>query len=205
MEKILVNPNQEHNPCLKLIVNQPWEYADQQQSMLVDYRLGRSCGLLFLSVKYHRLHPNYIYERLRAVPKERYRLQIILLVLDDPNNWSRADKTVREITRAGLLLGWTVLVAWCADEAARWIESLHSRQHRTTAVIRERPTGGVEETVLVECGLNKTDVKRVVDYAGGSLSKVCALTKDDLVGLRGFGDKKAASFLDALDAPFKET
>lgn len=205
MEKILVNPNQEHNPCLKLITNQPWEYADlQQQTMLVDYRLGRSCGLLFLSVKCHRLHPNYIYERFRAIPKDRFRLQIILLLLDDPNNWSRADKTVREITRAGLLMGWTVVVAWSVDEAARWIESLHSRQHRTTSVIRERPSGNLEESVLIECGVNKSDARRMVDYAGGSLSKVCLLTPEDLSKIRGFGEKKISAFLDALDAPFKE-
>jgi ERCC4-type nuclease len=61
----------------------------------------------------------------------------------------------------------------------------------------------MEESVLTELGLNKTDVKRVMDYAG-SLGRLPDLTMADLTGLRGFGEKKARSLLDALDAPFTE-
>ena len=33
-----------------------WEYAD----IVPDYQVGLSSGVLFLSLKYHRLHPEYI-------------------------------------------------------------------------------------------------------------------------------------------------
>lgn len=201
MEKVSVNQNQEHNPVLKLIRNVPWEYSLDE---LVDYRLGKSSGLLFLSVKYHRLHPNYIYERLRAVPKTKFRLQVVLLQLDDPHNWARSDRTIREITRAGLLLNWTILLAWSEEEAARWIESLHSLQRRSAALIREKSVSWNGEAILGEIsGINKTDGNSLMAM-GKNLKGVAMLTSKEISSIRGFGRKKTESFMNALDAPFQQ-
>lgn len=203
--KISVNLNQEHNPVLKLVRNVPWEYGEDGLALLVDYLLGRSTGILFLSVKYHRLHPNYIYERLRPIPRRKYRLQIILLLLDDPQNWARSDKIVREVSRAAILLDWTVVLAWTPEEAARWLEALHAFQSKSAAALRERagPGGVNPEQVLVELpGINRTDARRLLKAGGGTLQGVALLTMEQVLQLPGFGIKKATTLMEALDAPF---
>lgn len=196
---ILVNKNQELNPVVKAFSNQPWQWADT--NVTVDYVLANGTGVLFLSLKYHRLHPNYIYERLSAA-KQPFRLKIILLCLDDWNGRT-AEATIREITRAGLVSEWTVLLAWGTDEAARWLETLHSQHKRSTAVIRER---GSEAVFLRELGgLNKSDCDRLMDYLGGQLGRLGDITSpDQLLSIKGLGKRKADAIFRWLDADFKD-
>ncbi|KAJ3336170.1 ssDNA endonuclease and repair protein rad10, partial [Kappamyces sp. JEL0680] len=70
---IQVNPNQKGschrvtkgNPLLEFLKGKvPWEY---QADLKPDYVVGQSNCVLFLSLKYHRLHPEYIGTRLRDI------------------------------------------------------------------------------------------------------------------------------------------
>lgn len=68
---ILVSTRQKGNPILQWIKSLPYEYSD----IPADYVLGATTCALFLSLKYHRLHPEYIYSRLKALGK-LYNLRI---------------------------------------------------------------------------------------------------------------------------------
>ncbi len=81
----------------------PWEFGET----LADYEVGRKHGVLFLSIRYHRLHSNYIYERIKALGK-LYELRILLLLVDVPD----AESALRELGRVSVLLNFTILVAW---------------------------------------------------------------------------------------------
>lgn len=75
---ILVNPKQRGNPILKSITNVPWEFED---GILADYVVGLTAGILFLSLRYHQLNPDYIHGRLKDLGK-RYELRILLVLVD---------------------------------------------------------------------------------------------------------------------------
>ena len=62
---ILVNPKQRGNPLLKAIQTIPWEYDD----VVPDYVVGASACILFLSLRYHNLNPDYIHARLKQLGK----------------------------------------------------------------------------------------------------------------------------------------
>ena len=49
-----------------------------------DYVLGATTCALFLSLRYHRLHPEYIYNRIQKLGKE-YNLRILLIMVDIVN------------------------------------------------------------------------------------------------------------------------
>jgi DNA excision repair protein ERCC-1 len=53
---ILVNAKQRGNPLLKAITNIPWEYDE----IVADYVVGVTACILFLSLRYHTLNPDYI-------------------------------------------------------------------------------------------------------------------------------------------------
>src|SRR4051794_28771245 len=74
---ILVSTRQKGNPILNHVRSLPWEYSDIQ----CDYVLGATTCALFLSLKYHRLHPEYIYSRIRALGKS-YNLRVLLTMVD---------------------------------------------------------------------------------------------------------------------------
>jgi DNA excision repair protein ERCC-1 len=62
---------------LKHIQCVPWEHGET----LADFELGRTTCALFLSLRYHKLHPNYIYERFQKLGKN-YILRILLVLVD---------------------------------------------------------------------------------------------------------------------------
>jgi len=60
-----------------------------------------------VSIRYHKLHPNYIYERFKEVGK-MYKLRLLLILVDSPDH----TRTIRELSRVSILLEYTVILAW---------------------------------------------------------------------------------------------
>ncbi len=52
------------NPLLRFIKNVRWQYVED---LVPDYQMGKSTVALFLSLKYHLLHPQYIHFRIREL------------------------------------------------------------------------------------------------------------------------------------------
>lgn len=77
---ILVNPKQRGNPVLKCIVNVPIEFRND---IVPDYVVGRTSCILYISLKYHTLNPDYICQRLKELGKQ-YELRILLVHIDAP-------------------------------------------------------------------------------------------------------------------------
>ena len=59
---------------MKSIRNVPWEFAD----IVPDYEMGTVVCALFLSLRYHALHPEYIHERLKLLGRS-YDVRILLV------------------------------------------------------------------------------------------------------------------------------
>lgn len=74
---ILVNPKQRGNPLLKSISNVVWEFED----IVPDYVVGRTACILFLSLRYHNLNPDYIHNRLKLLGK-MFELRVLLVQVD---------------------------------------------------------------------------------------------------------------------------
>lgn len=75
---VLVNPRQRGNPILKSVTNVQWEFDD---SIIPDYVVGATAGILYLSLRYHQLNPDYIHNRLKDLGK-RYELRVLLVQVD---------------------------------------------------------------------------------------------------------------------------
>lgn len=74
---ILVSTKQRGNPLLKSIINVPWEYDD----IVPDYIVGSKACILYLSLRYHNLNPDYIHQRLKLLGK-MFELRILLIQID---------------------------------------------------------------------------------------------------------------------------
>ena len=88
---------------MKHIRNVPWEFGITNS----DYEVGSKNSVLFLSAKYHKLHPNYIYERLK-LDGQNYSLKVLLLLADLPE----LEYILRELSRISILLNFTIIIAW---------------------------------------------------------------------------------------------
>ena len=108
--KIQVSTRQKGNPVLKQIQNVGWEYA----SIKPDFILGPSACALYISLRYHLLHPEYLSRRIVEV-KNGFRLTLIIAQVDLDDN----EKPLLEVNTMALYNSCTLLLSWSVAEAAR--------------------------------------------------------------------------------------
>ncbi|XP_014749262.1 PREDICTED: DNA excision repair protein ERCC-1 [Sturnus vulgaris] len=196
---IIVSPRQRGNPVLKFIRNVPWEFGD----IVPDYVLGQSSCALFLSLRYHHLNPDYIHERLRVLGRS-FGLQVLLLQVDvrDPH------RALKDLAKVCLLTDCTLLLAWSAEEAGRYLETFKSYEQKPPDLLKER----VEQDFLsrvTDCltsvkSVNKTDALSLLGTFG-SLAAVAGASREDLSLCPGVGPQKAKRLFDVLHEPFLKT
>ncbi|KAK1249025.1 hypothetical protein MKX07_002541 [Trichoderma sp. CBMAI-0711] len=181
---ILVSPRQRGNPVLTSIRSIPWEYSD----IPADYVLGLTTCALFLSLKYHRLHPEYIYTRIRNL-QGKYNLRILLTLVDIPNH----EDSLRELSKTSVVNNVTVMLCWSAAEAARYLELYKSYENANFAAIRGQQSSNyadkLVEFVTVPRSLNKSDAVALVANFG-SLKNAINAEPEQLSMISGWGGIK---------------
>jgi DNA excision repair protein ERCC-1 len=80
----------------------------------VRAQLGAAAAAVFLSLRYHLLHPDYAASRLRGLQRA-FRLSLLLVHVDveDPA------KPLADVTRAAIAADVTLVCAFSAEECAR--------------------------------------------------------------------------------------
>ncbi|KAI0268548.1 restriction endonuclease type II-like protein [Russula aff. rugulosa BPL654] len=194
---IIINPCQRLNPVVECIRNVPKEFGD----ILPDYQVGKTTGVIFLSLRYHRLHPEYIHQRIERLGQS-YNLRILLLMCDI----SEHQEPIRELTRVCLVNNITVIVVWSADEAGQYLTAYKQSEHRQPTLIRERvdktPSALLRTALTSIPRVNKTDVE-TLRASFGSFAKIAQADAAQLARLPGFGPKKVARLKDAFERPFR--
>lgn len=194
---ILVSPRQKGNPVLACLKSLPWEYSD----IPADYGLGLTTCALFLSLKYHRLHPEYIYTRIRNL-QGRYNLRILLTIVDIPNH----EDSLRELSKTSLVNNITLVLCWSAAEAARYLELYKSYEHASFAAIKGAQATSyadkLVEFVTVPRSVNKTDAVALVSTFG-SLKAAINADPETIGVIGGWGEKKVKAWTSAVEEPFR--
>lgn len=194
---ILVSTRQKGNPILNHIKSLPWEYSD----IPCDYVLGATTCALFLSLKYHRLHPEYVYGRIRQIGK-LYNLRILLTVVDIDNH----EQALQELSKTSMINNLTLILAWSAQEAARYIELFKSYEHASPSAIRARQAESWQESlnefVTTPRNINKTDAASLVSNFG-SLRRAINAEPEELAIIPGWGEKKVKSWYTSVREPFR--
>lgn len=194
---ILVSPRQRGNPLLTSIRSIPWEYSD----IPADYVVGLTTCVLFLSLKYHRLHPEYIYTRIRNL-QGKYNLRILLTLVDIPNH----EDSIRELSKTSVVNNVTVILCWSAAEAARYIELYKSYENANFSAIRGQQSTNyadkLVEFVTVPRSLNKSDAVALVANFG-SLKNAINAEPEQLSMMSGWGGVKVKRWTAAVEEPFR--
>ncbi|WFD22140.1 ssDNA endonuclease and repair protein rad10 [Malassezia equina] len=198
---ILVNSCQRGNPVLQHIKGVAWEYAD----IVPDYQVGLSSGVLFLSLtpslRYHRLHPEYIHMRIQKLA-HMYTLRVLMVVCDVNDH----QPAIRELTKIALINRMVMLVAWSAEEAGRYLEMYKVFEQKPPDVIRGKTKQdymSVMQAVLTNIrGVNKTDVW-TLSTNFSSLADLAMQPPEKFLMLPGMGDIKAKNLARAFREPFQ--
>ncbi|KAK6337430.1 ssDNA endonuclease and repair protein rad10 [Orbilia blumenaviensis] len=194
---IIVNTRQKGNPLLPYIKNTPWEYGD----ISPDYLPNSRTAMLFLSLKYHRLHPEYIYIRIKALG-QAYTLRVLLVLVDTDQH----SDPLKELTKTGIVHNLTVMLSWSPAEAGRYVELYKALESTPATMIKERQKedfmSRVEDVVTSVKGVNKTDALGLIMMFGSMKAAVNA--SEEHVGLvPGWGEKKTRRWCMAVRENFR--
>ncbi|PHT88282.1 DNA excision repair protein ERCC-1 [Capsicum annuum] len=194
---ILVSNRQKGNPLLKHIRNVRWAFAD----IVCDYLLGPNTCALYLSLRYHLLHPDYLYFRIRELQKN-FRLRIVLCHVDVED----VVKPLLEVTRTSLLHDCTLLCGWSLEECGRYLETVKVYENKPADLIQGQMDGDylsrLNHALTAIRHVNKTDVV-TLGSTFGSLSHVMDASMEDLARCPGIGERKVKRLYDAFHEPFK--
>lgn len=194
---ILVSVRQKGNPILNFVKSLPWEYSD----IPCDYVLGATTCALFLSLKYHRLHPEYIYSRIRQLGK-LYNLRILLTMVDIDNH----EEALKELSKTSMINNLTLILCWSAQEAGRYLELFKSYEHASPASIRAHQAETYQESltefVTTPRTINKTDAASLISNFG-SLRAAVNAQPEELALVPGWGEKKVKAWCSTVREPFR--
>jgi DNA excision repair protein ERCC-1 len=174
-----------------------WEYSD----IPADYVLGATTCALFLSLKYHRLHPEYIYNRIRDL-RGQYNLRVLLTMVDIENH----EESLRELSKTSIINNVTIMLCWSAQEAGRYLELFKTFEHAAPTSIRAQQSTSYSdklvEFITVPRSINKTDAIGLVSNFGSIRTAVNAGPEE--IGLvAGWGEKKVQQWCTAVREPFR--
>ena len=194
---IIVSTRQKGNPSLNYIRSLPWEYGD----IPADYVLGATTCALFLSLKYHRLHPEYIYSRIRALG-HKYNLRVLLTMVDIQNH----EESLKELSKTSLINNLTLILCWSAQEAGRYLELYKSYEHASPQSIRAHQATSYSEKLVefitVPRSINKTDALSLVSSFGSVRAAVNA-RPEEIGEITGWGEKKVQRWCGTVRENFR--
>ncbi|EXJ77522.1 DNA excision repair protein ERCC-1 [Capronia epimyces CBS 606.96] len=194
---ILVSTRQKGNPILNHVTSVPWEWAE----IPCDYVVGATTCALFLSLKYHRLHPEYIYGRIRQLGK-LYNLRILLTMVDLTNH----EEALKELSKTSMINNLTLILCWSSQEAGRYLELYKSYEHASATSIRAHQAETYQESltefVTTPRTINKTDAASLISNFG-SLRAAVNAQPEELALVPGWGEKKIKAWVTTVREPFR--
>ena len=194
---IIVSPRQKGNPILNNIKSMPWEYGD----IPADYVLGLTTCALFLSLKYHRLHPEYIYTRIKNL-QGKYNLRVVLCLVDIQNH----EESIKELSKTSLINGVTVILCWSAAEGGRYLELFKSYENAAPTSIKQHQSTTYSDRmvdfVTTPRSVNKADAVSLVSQFGTIQTAVNA-RHEDVAMIAGWGEKKVQRWCTSVREPFR--
>lgn len=194
---ILVNSRQKGNPVLANIRSMPWEYSD----IPADFVLGATTCALFLSLKYHRIHPEYVYTRIKALAG-KYNLRILLTMVDITNH----EEPIKELSKTSIINNVTVILCWSAAEAGRYLEQYKVFENAGPTSIKAHQSSSYSdqlvEFVTIPRSINKTDAVGLVSNFGSIRTAINA-KPEEIALIAGWGEKKVQRWCQVVREPFR--
>lgn len=157
--------------------------------------MSPSCCALFLSLKYHVLNPDYIYNRLTALGNS-YRMKVLLVLIDH----IEYNASLKELTKLAIRASCTLMLAWSPEEAAYYLDTYKSFEEKSPEIIMGKQSGAnagggdVCYQAMIEAlssikSISKTDAMSLISLFE-SFDKIVKADDDELGICPGLGQQK---------------
>eukprot|EP00956_Cyclotella_meneghiniana_P022641 scaffold43086_cov53-Cyclotella_meneghiniana.AAC.6 len=191
-----VSLRQRGNPVLNHIRNVPY----QESQMVPDYIFAPTRCALYLSIRYHNLHPDYIKRRMAEL-KSDFDLRILLLHVDVDDN----AHVILALNTMCVHNNFTLILAWSEEEAARYLETFKAFDGKDASLIQKREHTNYPDQIAHVLGsvrsVNKTDASQLLTQFG-TWKNLVGASVEELSVCPGVGVKKVRRLYEAFHRPF---
>lgn len=154
-------------------------------------------------MKYHRLHPEYIYTRIKLLGgNSTFSLRVVLVQVDTDQH----AEPIKELTKTSIINNLTVILCWSAAEAGKYVESYKVLEKAGTKLIKERRAedyvSRVEDFATSVKGVNRTDALGLITMFGSVRAAVNA-SEGQLNLIPGWGEKKVQRWGSVVNENFR--
>ena len=205
--QIQVSRSQTGNPLLEHLTF----YQMNGKIKDVDYVINSKCVVLFLSLRYHKLHPEYIYNKLKKVTYNHPDTLRVLLLYVDVDDFQ---DTVRELNKLALFNSLTLVLGWTHEQCANYLQNLKAvEKEASKRIIQGSRTKDdevlgndakflerlVESLASINSVTQRDSQSLLAEY--GSLRAVAGAPGEQLQTLSGLGATKVQRLLAAFHEP----
>lgn len=191
-----VSTRQRGNPILNHVRNVPF----QESKMVPDYIFSPTRCALFLSIRYHNLHPNYIHRRISELGKD-FDLRVLLCHVDIDDNAN----VILYLNDLCVQNNLTLILAWSEEEAARYLETFKAFDGKDASLIQKRELNNYPDQIAHVLGsvrsVNKTDASQLLSQFG-TWKNLVGASVEELSVCPGVGVKKVRRLYEAFHRPF---
>ncbi|KAL8424838.1 hypothetical protein Efla_001643 [Eimeria flavescens] len=195
---VVASVRQQANPILKYFSSVPFCIAP----IAPDFLVGVGVCVVFLSLKYHRLHPKQLLHRLLPLQRSRELSKRFLLLLNDVEG---AHASLAQVILHALHHGFILLVAASPAEAAELLQQLKVSENRAADALQPTLDGRhaprCAEALRVLPAVNRADVVSLAKEFG-CMRNIFLAQQQQLQQCPGIGPKKVRSLLAAFQEPF---
>jgi DNA excision repair protein ERCC-1 len=192
-----ISTRQRGNPIIEYIRNVPYKFSE----LVPDYIMAATRCALFLSLRYHNLHPHYIHRRIAELKSDfEYRMLLCLVDIEDsaPSILFLNDLCVQN--------NYTLILAWSDEEAARYLETVRAFDGKdpTPVIGKHEPKTHIEKVIRALGSIpsvNKSDASQLLSQFGCFRNLVSA-SIEELSVVPGIGPKKVRRLHEAFHRPF---
>ncbi|EED91661.1 predicted protein, partial [Thalassiosira pseudonana CCMP1335] len=187
---------QRGNPILAHIRNVPYQFSP----MVPDYIFATTRCALYLSLRYHNLHPNYIHRRIAEL-KSDFELRVLLCHVDLDDNAS----VLLFLNDLCVQNNLTLILAWSEEEAARYVETFKAFEGKDASLIQKKEHTNYIDQISHVLGsvrsVNKTDSSQLLSQFG-TWKNLVGASVEELSVCPGVGVKKVRRLYEAFHRPF---
>lgn len=170
------------------------------KEIVPDFQLGDSICALYLSVRYHLLHREYIFERIKPL-RRMHRLRLVLCHVDT----NECTEPLAEITQLCMFNEFVLILAWSYKEVARYLETFKAYENKAATLIQEKveekQASKIDHILRTVRGINRTDVATLITNFGSFRSMIEA-SPEELTICPGMGETKVRRLYSAFHEPF---
>ncbi|KAF4389924.1 hypothetical protein G4B88_003407 [Cannabis sativa] len=175
--------------------------TQNRNAILVSHRQAIPCLSISGILRYHLLHPDYLYYRIRELQKN-FKLRVVLCHVDVED----VVKPLLEVTKTALLHDCTLLCGWSLEECGRYLETIKVYENKSADIIQGQMDtdylSRLNHALTTVRHVNKTDVV-TLGTTFGSLSHIMDASMEDLARCPGIGERKVKRLHDTFHEPFK--